>query len=79
MIINLVGVVIRGTNSEHSTYGLTKDRRRWASSLGSLGSQGTLQNTYPGEEGPTKEEGTLRVKLAFAVKQTMVRFSIGFG
>lgn len=79
MIINLVGVVIRGTNSEHSTYGLTKDRRRWASSLGSLGSQGTLQNTYPGEEGPTKEEGTLRVKLAFVVKQTMVRFSIGFG
>lgn len=79
MIVNLVGVVIRGTNSEHSTYRLTKDRKRWASSLGSLGSQGTLQNAYPGEEGSTKEEGTLRMKLAFAVKQTMVRFSTGFG
>ena len=78
MIVNLVGVVIRGTNSRHNRYGLTKDGKRRVSSLGSLCSPGILQNTYPREGGPAKEDITLRTKLAFAVKQTMVSLSIGF-
>lgn len=77
MIVTLVGVIIKETNSGHSRHRLTKDRKRCMSSLGPLGSQGVGLNTYPGEGASPKEEVTLRMKLAIAMNRTKMSFSVG--
>lgn len=55
-----------------------KNRRGWVPSLVPKATQGHYQ-TLALEKGLIEEEGTLRMKLAIAMTQTMVRFSIGFG